>query len=187
MAKSFNAQMQDRFTKITTDYNTVNQYVHDTAVMIAKHAQEHNDCSTAQGLVMAMPASIRREMLILWFAKFTPIIVKNDDKWVAKMHPKDSKNYVPFDLEAGEKTTFMSLSRQNKEKAPLDYAGLVMLPAKIAKQLEDRLADNKVDEGEIETAKALIAQLRGIRVVHVEAPAPEAPVETPAEAMAKVA
>jgi hypothetical protein len=175
MAKSFNAEMADRFTKIRSDYQAVNAYVHETAVLIAKHAKEHGDCSTAQGLVMAMPKSARREMLILWFKTFTPIVVKNDDAWAAKMHKDDSKLYVPFDIEAGEATTFMDLAAQNKEKAPLDFAGLVLLPQKLAKQLEGRIAHGLIDPSELETAKILVATLRGIRVQHVEAvPAPDA-------------
>ena len=177
MAKSFNAQMQDRFVKITSDYGAVNLYVHETAVLIAKHAQEHGDCSTAQGLIMAMPASIRREMLILWFSKFTPIVVKNDDKWTAKMHKEGDKMFVPFDIEAGEATPFMTLAQQNKEKAPLDFAGLVLLPQKMAKQLEKRIEDGLVSPDEIETAKALIETFKGIRVQHVNIEKEEAPVE----------
>lgn len=190
MAKSFNARMAERFVKIRADYATVNQLVHDTAVEIAEHAQKHGDCSTAQGLVMAMPASARREMLILWFKKFTPIVVKNDDKWTAAMHKPTDKLYVPFDIEAGRATTFMDLSGANKERAPLDFTGLFLLPQKMAKQLEKRIADNLIDPNEVETAKALIATLKGIRVAHVEpeVEAPEAPAEAdPAAAMAAAA
>lgn len=174
MAKSFNAQMADRFVKIRADYDTVNQYVHETAVLIAKHAKEHGDCSTAQGLVMAMPKSARREMLILWFKTFTPIVVKNEDGWTAKMHKEDSKLFVPFDIEAGEKTTFMDLAAKNKEQAPLDFAGLVLLPQKLAKQLQRRIDDNLIDPAEMATAIALVNTLKGIKVQHVN-PEPAAP------------
>lgn len=183
MAKSFNAQMKDRFVKISADYATVNQYVHETAVLIAKHAQEHRDCSTAQGLVMAMPKSSRREMLILWFKTFTPIVVKNDEKWTAKMHKEGDKMYVPFNIEEGEKTTFMDLAAQHKEKAPLDFAGLVLLPQKLAKQLESRINEGLIDPSEVETAKSLVATLRGIRVAHVN----PAPAEDAAAQMAAAA
>lgn len=169
MAKSFNELMKDRFVKISTDYDKVNTFVHETAVLIAKHAEEHRDCSTAQGLVMAMPASIRREMLILWFSKFTPIVVKNDDSWTAKMHPADSKMYVPFDVAAGEKTPFTALAKSHKERPPLDLAGLILAPRRLAKQLESRIEDGGISDEEIETAKALISQLKGIRVQHIEA------------------
>lgn len=181
MAKSFNEQMKDRFVKITTDYGTINKYVHETAMMIAKHAAEHGDCSTAQGLVMAMPASVRREMLILWFAKFTPIVVKNEDNWTAKMHPKDSKMFVAFDLEAGDKAPFYELAKAHKERAPLDYAALVNLPSKWAKQLETKIENGEVEASEVETTKALILAIKAIRVSHVnpepaneQEPAPDA-------------
>ena len=187
MAKSFNAMMADRFTKIRTDAATINKYVHDTAVMIAKHAAEHRDCSTAQGLVMTMPASFRREMLILWFTKFTPIVVKNADGWTAKMHKEDSKLFVPFDVEAGEATPFYELARQNKERAPLDFAGLVLLPQKLAKQLQDRIDNELVTPAELETAKSLVAALKGIRVQHVNINVEAEPAEGEAEDAAAAA
>lgn len=169
MAKSFNAQMADRFAKITNDYGKVNQYVHETAMLIVGHAKEHGDCSTAQGLVMAMPASIRREMLILWFRKFTPIVVKNDDKWVAKMHPKESKLFVEWDLEAAEKTPFFALAEQNKEREPLDLEGLINLVARVAKQIETKIEKGEIVPEEIATAEALAAQIKRIKVKHVAA------------------
>ena len=181
MAKSFNAQMADRFAKIRTDYATVNAFVHETAVLIAEHAEKTGDCSTAQPLVLAMPKSARREMLILWFKTFTPIVVKNDDGWTAKMHKKGDKLYVPFDIEAGRATSFTDLAAKHTEAKPMDYAGLVLAPARLAKQLEKRLEEGLIAGDEIETAKALISQLRGIRVVHVnaEAEVEEAPAEAP--------
>lgn len=189
MAKSFNSLMQDRFKKITGDYNVINKYVHETAVMIAKHAAEHNDCSTAQGLVMAMPASLRREMLILWFSKFTPIVVKNSDDWTAKMHKPDSKLFVAFDIEGGEAMPFYELAKQNKERPPLQFEDIILIPGKQAKRLEAALADGKVAEDEVETVKALIVALRAIKVRHIE-PTPandEAPAPAPDAAAAMAA
>lgn len=188
MAKSFNDQMRDRFTKITSDYGTINKYVHETAMMIAEHAEKHGDCSTAQGLVMALPASIRREMLILWFAKFTPIVVKNDDAWAAKMHPKDSKLFTAFDLKAGDAKPFYELAKAHKERPPLDYAALVNMPGKWAKQLETKLENGEVEPSEVETTKALIVALKAIRVSHIN-PVPaneEAPAEGGEEALSQM-
>lgn len=188
MAKSFNTLMQDRFKKISSDYNVINKFVHDTAVLIVKHAMEHRDCSTAQGLVMAMPASSRREMLILWFSKFTPIVVKNSDDFTSQIRKTTDNLYVEFNIEDGEAMPFYELAKQVKERAPLQFEDIVLIPGKQAKRLEAALADGKVAEDEIETVKALIAALRNIKVRHVK---PEAPAndggEDAATAMAAAA
>ena len=188
MAKSFNEQMKARFVQIASSYDKANAFVHETAMLILAHANEHKDCSTAQGLVMAMPASIRREMLILWFSKFSPIVVKNNDDWNAKMHKEDSKMFVPFDLTAAGAKPFYELAKENKERPPLEFGDLVLMPEKQAKRLEAMLEDGKIAPDEVETAKALILALRKIKVRHIE-PTPandEAPAD-PAAAMAAAA
>lgn len=180
MAKSFNEQMKDRFIKISSDYDTINAYVHETAVMILKHAKEHGDCSTAQGLVMAMPASARREMLILWFKSFSPIVVKNDGAWTAKMHPKDSKLYVPFDVEGGEATPFYKLAEKHKERPPLDFKALRKMVEGLADRIEKMVAEGKVQEDDVPSAEAIVKQLSGLNIRRIR-PAPAANTDTPSE------
>ena len=181
--------MKARFVQIAASYDKANAFVHETAMLILAHANEHKDCSTAQGLVMAMPASIRREMLILWFSKFSPIVVKNSDDWNAKMHKEGSNLFVPFDLTAAGAKPFYELAKENKERPPLGYGDLVMMPEKQAKRLEQMIEDGKIAPDEIETAKVLIASLRKIKVRHVE-PTPandEAPAPAPDAAAAMAA
>lgn len=169
MAKSFNARMQDRFTRITNDYAKVNLYVHETAMMIATHAKEHNDCSTAQGLIMAMPASIRREMLILWFARYTPIVVKNDDKWTSKMHKVGTKLYVEWNLEEAEANPFYKLAEENKEAAPLTFEQMVKMVEGLAKRIEKKVENGEVAPEDIESAKAVAEQISHLKLVRVKA------------------
>lgn len=165
MAKvSFNDRMKERFTKITNDYQKVNEYVHETAVMIMEHALKCGDCTTAQGLVMAMPASIRREMMILWFKSFSPIVVKNDDKWRAKMHKEGSKLYVPFDIEAAKATPFYTLAEKNKERAPLDFDALLKMVERLATQIEKRVENGEVAEEAIATAEDVARRLKGFKI-----------------------
>lgn len=171
MAKSFNEQMKDRFAVITSDVNKANVYIHETAMMIIRHAHKHGDCSTAQGLVMAMPASMRREMLILWFKSFTPIIVKNDAKWTAKMHKEGTSLYVPWDIEGAEAKPFYEMANENKERPPLGLADLLKIPGAAAKSLQRRIENGEIEEEEVATALALVAQLEAIKV-QVIRPAP---------------
>lgn len=172
MAKSFNATMKARFTKITNDYGKVNAYVHETAMMIAAHALEHGDCSTAQGLVMAMPASTRRSMLILWFATYTPIVVKDDDKFVAKLHKPESKSFVPFDLTAGSATPFYTLAEQNPEGKILDFAALLKLVEGLGKRIEKKVEDGKVAPEDIESARQIALTITGLKFSRVVPVAP---------------
>lgn len=169
MAKmSFNAQMGIRFRKITSDYAKINLYVHETAMMILRHAHEHKDCSTAQGLVNAMPQSARKLALINWFHKYSPIVVKDDDKWQSRMHKDGSKLYVPFDLEGAEANPWFTIADQmGAEKPPVGLDGMIVWLEAQAKAWEKKADEGKVDEAEILTAKALAAQLRAIKIVHV--------------------
>lgn len=164
MAKSFNARMRDRFATITTNGDKLNLYIHETAMMIANHAKEHGDCSTAQGLVMSMPASMRREMLILWFATFTPIVVKNDDKWAAQMHKPNTKLFVDWNLDDGEATPFYRLAEEHKEKAPLDAEKALALILQMAKRMTKQADEGKVKPEDVDYIRAISSALSGLKV-----------------------
>ena len=168
MAKSFNARMKDRFIKITSDYTKVNNYVHETAVMIAKHAKEHGDCSTAQGLVMALPASSRREMLILWFSTYTPIVVKNSDDFESKMHKPESKMFVKWDIEAGDKDPFFEMAKREKEPEPKDFEALIALVHGLGPRIEKMIENDQVESDDIPSAEAMADRLKGLRFSRVK-------------------
>lgn len=172
MAKvSFNAQMGVRFKKITSDYGKINVYVHETALMILKHAKEHKDCSTAQGLINAMPQSARKLALINWFHTYSPIVVKDDAKWNSKMHKEGTKLFVPFDVEGAEANPWYSMAEvMGAEKPPVDFAGMLKWLESQAAAWDKKAEDGtKVSESEALTAKALAAALRSIKLVHVPA------------------
>lgn len=164
MAKTFSQQMATRYKSITTNGDKLNKYIHETAMMIFDHAKEHHDPSEAQRLVMAMPASMRREMLILWFSKFTPIVVKNDDKWAAKAHKKGTKMYVEWDREAAEAKPFYELAEENKEKAPLDFEGLLKLVERLKGSIEKKVEKGEIPDDLTEAAKSITRQLASIKV-----------------------
>lgn len=163
---SFNARMGQRFRKITSDYGKINQYVHETAMLIIGHAKEHGDCSTAQGLINAMPQSARKLALLTWFTSYTPIVVKDDAKWESKMHKPESKMYKPFDLEGAEANPWFTLAdAMGAEKPPVDYSGMLAWLEAQAKQWEKKAEDaTKVDPSAHNSALALAAQLRAIKL-----------------------
>lgn len=167
MAKmSFNAAMGIRFRKITSDYGKINKYIHETGILILKHAFEHKDCSTAQGLVNAMPQSARKLALINWFAKFSPIVVKDDDKWTSRMHKEGSKLFVPFDIEGAEANPWFTIAEEmGAEKPPVDLAGMVAWLETQAKSWEKKAESGKVTDDDVIMATTLAAKLRAIKLV----------------------
>lgn len=182
MAKSFNARMAARFKSITTNGDKLNAYIHETAMMIATHAKEHGDCSIANDLIMALPASMRREMLILWFSKFTPIVTKNDSQWVAKMHKEGTKLFVPFDLDAGNDTPFWKLAEDNKEREPLDFDGLLAMVKRLASQIDKKIEKGEVKAQDVDSAKAMARKISELRFEPVPQPGANIPLaKTPQE------
>lgn len=170
MAKlTFNAQMKRRFQTITSNYQKANEYVHETAMMIARHAKEHGDCSSAQGLVMALPASSRREMLILWFATYTPIVVKNSKDFESKMHKDNSKLYKPFDLEAADADPFYEIAKRNKESEPKDFEALIAMVAGLSKRIEKMANSGDIKDADNASALNLANQLSSIQFKRVKA------------------
>lgn len=165
MAKSFNAQMAARFRKITTDYGKINQYVHETAMLIINHAKEHGDCSTAQGLVNAMPRSARKLALINWFGKFSPIVVKDDPEWVAKMHKEGTKLFVPFDIEGAAETPWYDLADSMGAEKVYSLDDLLKIgPAADAKRIRQRIEKGEVEASAVPAALAYAEYLEGIKV-----------------------
>jgi class 3 adenylate cyclase len=153
---------------ITTSAAKLNMLIHTTAMMVAAHAQEHGDCTRALSLVKAMPASMRRTMLVLWFNTYTPIRVidKNDKVGILK---ETAKGYTPFDLEAGNQTPFFDLAEQNPETGVLDFDKLVALVARLGKTIDKRIDDGKVADEDVESAKAISRTLAGLRFDRVKA------------------
>lgn len=164
MAKSFNAQMADRFRKITADYNTINLYIHETGMMILRHSMEHGDCSTAQGLINAMPQSARKAALIKWFSVYSPIVVKDSDKWVAKMHKEGSKLYVPFNIEEAEANPWFSVAEGMGAEKSYDFAELLKMVERLASSIEKKIEDGKVPPEDMERATLLSGALKRVNV-----------------------
>lgn len=154
--------IDQRIRRIVTNSAKLNVLIHETAVMVAKHASEHGDCTRALSLVKAMPASMRRTMLVLWFNTYTPIrVVLTNDK-VGMLKP-EAKGYVPFDIEGGSETPFYELAEQNAESQPLDFDKLVaMLPA-LAKRIEKKIENGEVADDAVETGQRIVNTLAALR------------------------
>lgn len=152
---------------IVTNANKLNTLIHETAMLIVRHAQEHGDCTRALSLVKAMPASMRRTMLVLWFNTFTPIrVVEANDK--VGILPKTSKNYVDWDVKGADATPFYELAERNPEKS-YDFEALVKMVASLAKRIEKKVEEGSVEEADRDSALALSEQLAHLRIRRVKA------------------
>lgn len=153
---------------ITTSAHKLNLLIHETAMMVANHAQEHGDCTRALTLVKAMPASMRRTMLVLWFQRFTPIrVVEKNDK-VGILKP-EAKDYSPFDLEAGDLTPFFELAEQNPEQGMMDFAAMVKMVESLGKRIEKKIEEGKVKPEDLQSARAISQRLTSLKFNRVEA------------------
>lgn len=71
--------------KLTASMDKVNVFAHSLAMSIAVHAAPkdaggfgHGDCTRLVGLIAAMPKSMRRDAMVAWFTKYTPIRISSD-------------------------------------------------------------------------------------------------------------
>jgi len=142
------AKIKSNITRITTNAVKLNGLIHETAMLIMKHAKEHGDCSQAQDLVMAMPASMRRTMLIQWFSLYSPIVTKNDATFKSKLRLSDNNLFVDFNLEGAEATPFWQIANETPESKPMTYDEAVAFVARLAKRFDKELKENHVKAGD---------------------------------------
>lgn len=146
---------------ITTNGAKLNARIHDTAVLIAAHAAEHGDCTRAATLVKAMPASMRRSMLILWFTTFTPIRGLSSDKSPALLK-KDAKNYVAFDVKGGTAKPFYELAKDKPEAEDLSLEDAIIAMERLVKRLQKSVDEGKVVANDTDAIVARIASLKAL-------------------------
>lgn len=151
---------------ITTNAAKLNMLIHETGVMVLEHAKEHGDCTRALALVKAMPASMRRTMLVLWFETYSPIRIReaNDKVGILK---EAAKGYTDWDIEGAKETPFFELANQNPEKS-YSFEDLVKMVERLSKQIEKKIEEGKVPEGDVASAQALAITIGGLKVERVK-------------------
>lgn len=154
---------------IVTTAAKLNGRIHETAVMIAQHAKDHGDCTRALTLVKAMPASMRRTMLVLWFNTFTPIrvVLANDKVGILK---PTAKGFVEWDIPAGTAKPFYELAEENPEKS-YDFDALVKMVEALGKQIAKKVEDGKVPANDVQGAMEIAAKVQALRFVKPVTPA----------------
>lgn len=103
-----------RVAMVTTNTAKLNDFIHDTAVMIVDHAREHGDSTQALALCLAMPKSYRRSMLVNWFTLVSPINV-NIPKETVSLRKPDAKQYAFFDMDKANAVKWFELEPEKKE------------------------------------------------------------------------
>jgi hypothetical protein len=155
--------MDKNIKLVATTGAKLNTLIHETAMMIANHAKEHGDCTRALMLAKAMPASMRRTMLVLWFHTYTPIrvMLQNDKVGISK---EGTKLFIPWNLEEGQQTPFFELAEQNPEQPPMDIEKILGLIAGLSKRIEKKIEAGEVLPDAVEGAKSVTRALAAIKV-----------------------
>lgn len=181
MAKSFNARMRDRFARITSNIQKQNDYIHETGMMLLRHAAPeslggYGDCSLAAAFVRSLPASMRREMLVAWLAKYSPISVRLGDSEAAdkkgfnvkyKALKDDEAKAACWDLAGADEEPFWRIAEATPEVRRMTLEQLIALASSLGNRIE-KIADNENEkvtlaEGtDVAAAKALAAKLKAI-------------------------
>lgn len=135
-------RIDGKIARIVTNSAKLNELIHETGMDILRHAQEHGDCTRALKLAQAMPASMRRAMLIAWFSKFSPVTVKLGDD--PKVGINKGKTANAYDLEAAGATPFYQMAEDTPETKEYTLAELVKMVQTLGKRIK-----SKADKGEV--------------------------------------
>jgi len=145
---------------VATNANKLNSLIHTTALAIFDHAKEHGDCTRALALVKAMPASMRRTMLIQWFSDYSPITVKlASGKSPEAVGLNRGKNANDWNRPAAVATPFYDLAEQNPEDKEYDLAALIKMVQAISKRIGKKIDDGKVAANDIDKARELARKI----------------------------
>lgn len=144
-----------------------NQLVHETGLLILAHAQAHGDCTRALTIVKAMPASIRRTILVKWISKYSPIRVVDKNDKVGILREGKDKAFTPYDLEGAASEPWFEMADKTPEKELYDFAALLEMARRLGKTIDKKITDGKVVGEDIDSAKRIVAALSSFTVVPV--------------------
>lgn len=189
-------QIDERLGEVRRLGTEFNLYIHETALLIFRHAapkevnedcQGSGDCTRAVRLVRAMPASMRRTMLIQWFHDFTPIRIKLSDHGdkcefdpkYKKLSKEDKLSW--WKAEEAAESPFHVLAEETPETKAFDFSAILKMVESLAKRIEKKLEKGEVPPEDVESAKAAASAIHGLHLVRVkkpEAPANDEAAET---------
>lgn len=161
-SKAINAKIK----QISVTGKKFNDLIHETMVMVAKHALTIGpdgvmigDVTGAARLVDAMPKSNRRSLVIDHFADYTPIKIVKDSKTGgirASLRKPDEKGYVDWNIEGLELNRWDERPEVQNEPDILTYGAAKDAIFKLLKSLETKAAKSN-EENHI---KSLLHKVR---------------------------
>lgn len=147
---------------IARNAETMNADIQTIAVAILEHAQAHGDCTRALRLVQALPKSFRRNLLITWFATYSPIGM-NVNTGKVGFHKANSKLFRPFDIKTAKTVMWYNQPQQEAEDLPdttiVDVREAV---SKLVKRLQKKLDDGDVANDDIPAVRAKVEALTAL-------------------------
>jgi len=176
-------QIDGAIAKFATSAAALNQQCHTVAMMIFRHAapklagsdcEGTGDCTRAVKLVRAMPASFRRTMMIDWFAKNSPIRIKLGDSGdKCQYDPKYSKLTAEeklncWNLENANSERFYDLADKTPEEKIFNLAAMIKFVEGLGKRIEKSIEKGEIPSDDMETALALDAKLKALRVTPIK-------------------
>lgn len=132
--------------------------IHTTAVQCLLHAEKHGDPRKMNNLLQALGKAHRALTLKLWAETYSPIRWNGDGK--VGILPKDSKKYIPFDIDGADETKFWDLQQETVKK-PLTLAALKKIVEGLARKVDKAAEDGTIAEGEnVVDMKAWVAKVQ---------------------------
>ena len=119
--------------------------IHTTAVQCLLHAEKHGDPRKMNNLINALGKAHRAKTLKLWVETYSPIRWNGDGK--VGILPKDSKKYVPFQIEEADAMKFWDLQQETVKK-PLTLAALKKIVEGLTRKVDKAVEDGAIAEGE---------------------------------------
>ncbi len=137
----------------------LNDLIQNTAVGILLHAEKHGDCTRALKLVQAMPKSFRRNLLIGWFATYSPIGM-NVTTGKCGLHREGSKLYNPYDVKQAAITPWYNQPQTAAEDlVDTTVADVKEATSRLAKRYQKKLDAGEVANDDFAAVTALVATL----------------------------
>jgi hypothetical protein len=142
---------------ITGNIAKLNGLIHDTGMLIMRHANDHGDCTRALVLVKAMPASFRRGLLVGWFERNSPIRMNLTNDKVG-MLKAEAKGYTPFNLEAAAAVPFYveASTKAPGEAKQYDTEAFDKAFDSFISRMNKQIKDGNVPEGDLAAIEARI-------------------------------
>jgi hypothetical protein len=129
----------------------------EVEIAAMQHLEQHKDSGALSRLVLAVPASIRREALKVHITDHVPV-TWDDEKQVFK-----SKKKGNFNITGAEAVPFYEYTKESAQKINLDklLVPLALIEA-AQKRVEKALEEGEELTGDMEAYKARLERLRSI-------------------------